>query len=840
MPAATAPYSGRIIVRLIPTVAREIGHQARQLSGPMGLAASPDLRDLRRLAPLLRLDGLAGVLRDYPTIRSAPLVPDLSVETLLDREDLAAGSPHAPLRSMLGYYGLHPDGVRGVRERRVLLDRLNAVQEIDVAYWEPGLRAPASPWAVETCCDSELYQQGYLEGSARGINARTVSVWGAYDGAGVGFVDVEEGWLLNHVELVPDPPDPALAVPANPILNPPAVNLDDATAIDHGTKTLGVVLGRANQAGIIGVAPGAILRGVTSRALGPDQRWELAAAIVTAAAKMQPGDVLLIEVETVASAVYTEYVLKGTPDPTLPDALLEGFPVEIVDHWFDAIRLSTALGVVVVEPAGNGTYGNEARNLNDLGKHWEVPPDWLRPSLSRNDARLDSGAILVSGCHSAAVQTTPPAHRRIKWLNHGSRVDCYAWGENVHTSAYFGRPAGGGAEGFGTDRYGWYGGTSAASAIIAGAAILVQQMYRKTCGQSLSPTALRALLSAQSTGTPILEHASDVEVGVMPDLGKIAAQIGALPDVFIRDSVADDGTIPNALVFQSPDIIVRDTPLPATETPQSYYGGAGPLANTMPPNAPVRLNQDNRIYVRLLNRTPHAADNVRVRVYWSEASTLVAPADWRDVTGPAGIVVPSVPGDFALTVSDEFIWHPTAADLPVGHGCFVALVDHDLDPGPPLLPASDWGQFLAYVGANNNIAWRNFTVLQGNQPMAFALRGAPDIHRRFTFEFHSNLPKGARLVWDLPRPVARQVGAGLGLRLEPAPDTSDAPEMARLALPAGPAIRFGGIGLDARTRYPCRLHVETSLPAPEGGWRISLRQRFRGRDVGRITWELRG
>ncbi|MBE9550188.1 MAG: hypothetical protein IMF09_12355 [Proteobacteria bacterium] len=65
-------------------------------------------------------------------------------------------------------------------------------------------------------------------------------------------------------------------------------------------------------------------------------------AIVAAIATMDFGQVLLLEVQTVA-----------------PAAPVFGAPVELIDESFEAIRLASALGIIVVEAGGNGViFGN--------------------------------------------------------------------------------------------------------------------------------------------------------------------------------------------------------------------------------------------------------------------------------------------------------------------------------------------------------------------------------------------------------------------------------------------------------------------------------------------------
>ena len=62
-----------------------------------------------------------------------------------------------------------------------------------------------------------------------------------------------------------------------------------------------------------------------------------------------------------------------------------------------------------------------------------------------------------------------------------------------------------------------FGGTSAASAIVAGVAAVVQGMHRAAHGTPLAAATLRALLADPSLGTP--QHTPSARlIGPMPDL----------------------------------------------------------------------------------------------------------------------------------------------------------------------------------------------------------------------------------------------------------------------------------------------------------------------------------
>ena len=108
--------------------------------------------------------------------------------------------------------------------------------------------------------------------------------------------------------------------------------------------------------------------------------------------------------------------------------------------------------------------------------------------------------------------------------NYGARVNCYAWAEKVRASGC--KPP---TYNHGCDPshgYRDFGGTSAASAIIAGAAVLAQSLYRTVSGRLLTPRELRALFSDPNNGTPTL---TDDRIGVMPDLNKVADAASYLP-----------------------------------------------------------------------------------------------------------------------------------------------------------------------------------------------------------------------------------------------------------------------------------------------------------------------
>lgn len=327
---------------------------------------------------------------------------------------------------------------------------------VEEAYVEAG---PVPP-PVAAADDPRSINQGYLDAAPEGIDARWA--WALTDGAGVGFVDLEQGWSLDHEDL---------AGAGISIIS--GVNQDYH---GHGTAVLGEVVAVDNRLGGVGIAPGASCRVVSQYRTATS--YNTAAAILSAGDAMSPGDVLLLEAQT-------HY---GT---------LRNLPVEVETAVFDAIRHVVDSGIVVVEAAGNG--GNDLDAFRTTSNKQVLN--------RRSDDFRDSGAIMVGAASSSAP------HSRLSFSCHGSRIDCYGWGQSIDT-------AGDGWRGTGTDLYTeTFGGTSGASPMVAGAAVLLQS-WRRNRSHVYTPARMRALLSASSYNTASANPASD-RIGVMPNLRAI-------------------------------------------------------------------------------------------------------------------------------------------------------------------------------------------------------------------------------------------------------------------------------------------------------------------------------
>lgn len=312
----------------------------------------------------------------------------------------------------------------------------------------------------------DKYQE-YVGPAPSGIDAPHAWAHGVR-GKGVKFADVEGGWNDTHEDL-----------PGDRIEHVHGRSMKDPSWRAHGTAVLGEVVGKDNGKGVTGLAPD-VDRVYTSSIQGS----AVADAIDAAAEKLGPGDVLLIELQSVGPR--GAYI-----------------PVEFWDDVYEVIRAATDRGVVVIEAAGNG--------FEDL--------DHRAYKQKFDRAFRDSGAIMIG----AGAPPRPGFHDREKldFSNYGSRVDVQGWGRKVATLDYGDLQR---CDDTNRDRHytGEFAGTSSASPIVAGAAILVESYAASLELPPLPPRELRTLL--RDTGTP---QAGDLRlhIGPRPDLARALAAL---------------------------------------------------------------------------------------------------------------------------------------------------------------------------------------------------------------------------------------------------------------------------------------------------------------------------
>jgi serine protease len=409
--------------------------------------------------------------------RIAKLAPGFKFEQILDRpthERLrkrlqAAGQPFR-LRYFLTVTS--PAGVKP-RELAQLLKQLSFVGN---AYEEPQRVAPSIGGCPSTVLtppqDQYFSEQGYLTAAPVGIDALFLREhWPggttSHPGMGVHIADVEQGWHFAHEDL------------------PTGIPLHGENVISsryHGAAVLGIIVAQPNTLGCLGIAPGTQMIAVSH------EGRTNAAAMAVAIDQLSAGDILLLETTIKPLVRYNPGPSTGGQEDRDDIPL----PVESSDDERAAVRDAISLDITVIESAGNGSI--DLDTVFDLSNNRLFSP------------ATDSGAIIVAGAES-----TVPHVKRRPGSNIGSSVSCYAWGYNVRTCSF--------KESDPTWKYTPnFGVSSAAAAIVAGAAAAVQSFAVLKTGASLKPAALRQLLITGGTTSPD-------KIGVMPNLRTVVTSL---------------------------------------------------------------------------------------------------------------------------------------------------------------------------------------------------------------------------------------------------------------------------------------------------------------------------
>lgn len=425
---------------------------------------------------------LIGILAEYPNVTINRLFNSLNPKEIKNLGKEIKDSDHIS-SNLLNYYIVETQDDIDVQ---ALLTKIEKSSLVETAYLQEEEAPPAERLpnlSVNPYDEPRLTRQGYLEPAPLGINAPYAWSIKGGDGKGTTFVDMEYGWLFNHEDLVNQKIE---------LIS----GQNKSEHHDHGTSVLGIVSAEDNNIGGIGIAPKAKVKVVSQ--IRDNGNYNTADAILSAVNNMQAGDILLLE----AQATYDGYGDKNY------------FPVEVKPDIFDAIRMGTNKGIIIIEAGANG--GNDLDQFRDRNG---------KQVLNRNSPDFkESGAIMV-GAASARVP-----HKRSYFSNYGSRVDVYGWGNAVDTTDA--KPSE-----FITNLYtSSFAGTSSASPIIAGAAASIQGIAKNNQGKVYTPSQLRDILSDSSTGTESNDPTSD-KIGVLPDLKAILSKLGFSPNLSNDSSI---------------------------------------------------------------------------------------------------------------------------------------------------------------------------------------------------------------------------------------------------------------------------------------------------------------
>ena len=326
--------------------------------------------------------------------------------------------------------------------------------------------------------------QGYLDPAPIGMDVRFAWTLEGGRGENVRIVDIEYDWNLQHSDLT--------AALSNLLVYVQGTDPLPQFNVDHGTAVLGELIAADDGVGVTGIANKSRV-GLINPVTGGNTQ-DVAGAIRKAASVLTPGDVILLEQQSIQGPRFDAATGRGL------------VPIEFEPDVFNAIRDATSAGIVVVESAGNG--------FDDL--------DLSVYNGAFDRIRRDSGAILVgAGLPEGGVYGPGPDRTRTTESNFGSRVDVQGWGRFITTCGY-----GDLRHDQGPDH--WYtidfGATSGATAMVAGACAVLESIVIARGRTPLSPSALRTILV--STGSPQQGNSAE-HIGPRPDLRAAIAALDA-------------------------------------------------------------------------------------------------------------------------------------------------------------------------------------------------------------------------------------------------------------------------------------------------------------------------
>lgn len=419
-------------------------------------------------------DWWANLTNDYPdlTIRR-------SFRTVFGPSDVF-------LPELLTYYEilLPPDKERAMAVGRSAVDALSGLGVIEVVYIE----SPPAP-SPDRCDGRNRF---YLGGPPRGMAIDPVQEQNLDDWPLV--VVMEKVWAGEH---------PDLAHVKTATRFPPEAEYGDrdndgrddfAADNQHSVASLGILgaTGGADGPGCPGMLPpqsDSQLFVASPLVNEGNGRWVMSinSQIVALAQWMSTGAILLVELQIEGRLADS---CDAGSEPDSDDRVWA--PLELEPHLRSALAEARARQITVIEPAGNGGTSGGVE-LSEL-------VTWNQ-CLSMPDTSV---AILTAACDTIR---SSGIHDRLPESNFGAQVVCYSWGNSVVALDS--------ANLAGT----WtFGGTSSASALVAGVAARLQRAARQSFGRFLSPDEMHTALRFSPTVPPL---GDGLNIGVMPNLDDI-------------------------------------------------------------------------------------------------------------------------------------------------------------------------------------------------------------------------------------------------------------------------------------------------------------------------------
>lgn len=297
-------------------------------------------------------------------------------------------------------------------------------------------------------------------------------------------------------------------------------------------------------------------------------------------------------------------------------------------------------------------------------------------------------------------------------------------------------------------------------------------------------------------------------------------------DLYIRDNLLDFGAEPliSGGLSCSPDIVVFNEEL---LDPQATLGSATAQGQDTLGDQ-VESGQDNFLYFRVQNRGSQPADG-KIKAYWANLSTWPIPGGWKLIDE---IPIPSVaPGEFKVV--GPMTWF--SGDIPpIGHYCFLSLIDRADDPAPDPSNIQSWDDYYRFIRQNNNATWKNFNVV----PLL------PGTYTTSSFQIHGwpRIKLSSDLLIDLS-PLPNEIGVTLRILKRLAIGSTfqnmelfeESSLYRRYKLQAEKVSAIRNMHLKTSDITEATLEITIPDKTANGYYRISAAQLVDGREMGRVT-----